>query len=576
MSPKRKETETESGSTFDHPTKKARVQIDSEELPEQSQLRKNKDEESDNSFSPMGHDLRSNPSMILSKPLVSTVEKYFDEFRSIMKNENIDELFKRSYFAYFFKFPEDRTLCFQMSMVYGLLKRRVKYVGDDKDPKEVQKKMDEIWINYSGMPVCLGLKEFAIVMGLRCDRSEEPLIKETPSNKCKEKKMGYWELLDDLSTGAITLYGFSWDFMACSFEVIPPLQKQFKDYSDEVSHPRILRWLAAIGSQTIKEVVLPWIVPTEQELGIFVDTIADPTVELIKKKLTGEIAIRRAVRQGQSIVEALHDQPTAIDSRTSSGGVAGRVVDNGGSHPDAATASSCDYEHVGAEEKINTFGNTPCIGPSHPSLPLCSHCKCKVCKDREDKLFEKLEAITEVVEELKSKRGVIPSNKGPLKKVDIYAALGYEKKKKLQEIMTGKTKLSQEYTMHSFDAEDFTSMTNMREWYYVDEILYLMRGRQLAYPNAYDATDGIMELNFYNSFKSRGKMSYPHGKSWTKAKRILTVINVEVKYFLVVEILLDEEKIKVYDCNLHVFKKAKIFTPRGVILEVVLQVVDAE
>ena len=47
----------------------------------------------------------------------------------------------------------------------------------------------------------------------------------------------------------------------------------------------------------------PWIVPTEEEsvmtsyitLG-HVDTIADPTVELIKKELTGATDIRRAVR----------------------------------------------------------------------------------------------------------------------------------------------------------------------------------------------------------------------------------------------------------------------------------------
>ncbi|KAM3235961.1 hypothetical protein P3L10_015998 [Capsicum annuum] len=53
--------------------------------------------------------------------------------------------------------------------------------------------MDKVWINYCGMPVCFGLKEFAIVTGLRCDRPEEPLIKETPhkgSNKCKVKKDG--------------------------------------------------------------------------------------------------------------------------------------------------------------------------------------------------------------------------------------------------------------------------------------------------------------------------------------------------------------------------------------------------
>ena len=69
--------------------------------------------------------------------------------------------------------------------------------------------------------------------------------------------------------------------------------------------------------------------------------------------------------------------------------------------------------------------NTPCTGPSptytglshpysgssYPSSPSCSHYKCKVCKDREDKLLEKLEAIAEAVEKLKSRRGVIPSKK---------------------------------------------------------------------------------------------------------------------------------------------------------------------
>ncbi|KAF3624881.1 hypothetical protein FXO38_30019 [Capsicum annuum] len=83
MSSKRKETE--SGSTSDHPTKKARVQMDSEELPEQAQSGKyeaeksyekrgeegyieageeNKSEEKekdkqDDNGSPMGREIRS-------------------------------------------------------------------------------------------------------------------------------------------------------------------------------------------------------------------------------------------------------------------------------------------------------------------------------------------------------------------------------------------------------------------------------------------------------------------------------------------------------------------------------------
>ncbi|KAM3265703.1 hypothetical protein P3L10_002697 [Capsicum annuum] len=264
-------------------------------------------------------------------------------------------------------------------------------------------------------------------------------------------------------------------------------------------------------------------------------------------------------------------------------GVAIGVVCDGGSHPAAASATSHDYDD-----------------PYHPSSPSYSYYKYKVCKDREDKLLEKLEAIAEAVEELKSRRGIIPSNEerepctptvevrrqrrkirqilfvlkvanivtppapvfvkvlGPPKKVDIFAALGKDKKKELEKFI--KMKVQKQYTMHSFAAKIFSNMTNMCVWYedkYVDEILCLMRDRQLGYPDAYDAADRIMDLNFYNNFKDRytklykiadsggprfdqlvstfqwdeeaikyvrGKRSYLHGKSWTKAKRILAVM----------------------------------------------------
>ena len=65
--------------------------------------------------------------------------KPFDELRSIMKKENIDGLFKKSCFAHFLELSGLRPLRFLMIMVYGLLKRRIKYVGDDKDSKEGKK-----------------------------------------------------------------------------------------------------------------------------------------------------------------------------------------------------------------------------------------------------------------------------------------------------------------------------------------------------------------------------------------------------------------------------------------------------
>ncbi|KAM3377222.1 hypothetical protein P3S68_009635 [Capsicum galapagoense] len=215
--PKEKKTESgESGSTFDHQTKKARVQIDLEELPEQSQSRQNEAEESDNSSSPMGREIISKfqhdsiktisidkfrVAMQMNSPkavfgdlvLKCQLEKPFDELRSIIKKENIDELFKKSCFAYFLELSGPLPLRFPMIMVFGFLKRRIKYVGNDGGPTEGEKKMDAVWINYCGMPICFGLKEFAIVMGLRCDNPEEPPIKKTPhkgSNKRKVKKSG--------------------------------------------------------------------------------------------------------------------------------------------------------------------------------------------------------------------------------------------------------------------------------------------------------------------------------------------------------------------------------------------------
>ncbi|KAM3218024.1 hypothetical protein P3L10_022553 [Capsicum annuum] len=55
--------------------------------------------------------------------------------------------------------------------------------------------MDEIWINYCGMPVCFSLQEFAIVTGLRCHHPEGPpphkIFKE---RKCKGKIDGLFDI----------------------------------------------------------------------------------------------------------------------------------------------------------------------------------------------------------------------------------------------------------------------------------------------------------------------------------------------------------------------------------------------
>ncbi|KAG5595426.1 hypothetical protein H5410_036658 [Solanum commersonii] len=116
---------------------------------------------------------------------------------------------------------------------------------------------------------------------------------------------------------------------------------------------------------------------------------------------------------------------------------------------------------------------------------------------------------------------------------------------------------------------------------YIDEILSLTGERHVRYPEYYDSTDRILDLNFYSNFKQRyDKMSeeattvdgrsftqlinefewnedminyvrgirpYPGGMNWIGAKRILTI-------------LLHDGRMNVYDCQLMSMEHAKFFT----------------
>ncbi|KAF3649165.1 hypothetical protein FXO38_17810 [Capsicum annuum] len=262
---------------------------------------------------------------------------------------------------------------------------------------------------------------------------------------------------------------------ALAFEAIPTLRKKVEDYSDGVTHPRILSRLL---------VYYNWC--NRWELGMtsfitlgLVDTIADPMVELINKDLARETVIRRAFRLGQPNIEVVHNQPTATDSGASS-----RVL-----------------------------------------LVV---------------LLMLVEAIMMLM--------LLPVV-GPLKKVNIYAALGAKEKRDLQRTMN--TTQSVQNLHHS----------------------YLFCPRLQEYFKY-----AIIGLNFFNNFKDRynelitlastlgglgfdslfsrfqwdedmikyvtGKMPYQHGESWTKEKRIPVVINMDIQYFLVVDILSKRKRLR--------------------------------
>ncbi|PHU10588.1 hypothetical protein BC332_22448 [Capsicum chinense] len=90
----------------------------------------------------------------------SSMEKIFDAFQKILREQKLDAYFRDSCFGKYLDLSEDNNARFQIKIVYELIKRRFMYENKDK--------IDEVWINYYAMPVCFGWKEFAIVTGLKC------------------------------------------------------------------------------------------------------------------------------------------------------------------------------------------------------------------------------------------------------------------------------------------------------------------------------------------------------------------------------------------------------------------------
>ncbi|KAH0725358.1 hypothetical protein KY284_001223 [Solanum tuberosum] len=71
---------------------------------------------------------------------------------------------------------------FQMTMVYELLKRRFIFHNPEKK--------DEVFINYCGMPLFFGRREFAIVSGLKCHPPSELVPKFIVKKESWRRKKG--------------------------------------------------------------------------------------------------------------------------------------------------------------------------------------------------------------------------------------------------------------------------------------------------------------------------------------------------------------------------------------------------
>ncbi|KAM3202084.1 hypothetical protein P3L10_029708 [Capsicum annuum] len=95
------------------------------------------------------------PSLMGSVNVKSRLGDSFFEFRKILEVKNLTKFFKSSIFGKYLNLPNNINIRFQMNLVYQILQHKI-----------ISHRKEEVWINYCGMPVCFGIREFAIITGL--------------------------------------------------------------------------------------------------------------------------------------------------------------------------------------------------------------------------------------------------------------------------------------------------------------------------------------------------------------------------------------------------------------------------
>ncbi|PHU17459.1 hypothetical protein BC332_13154 [Capsicum chinense] len=98
----------------------------------------------------------------------------------MLRDQKLDAYFRDNCYGQYLDLSEDNNARFQMTIVYGLFKPR--FMHENKD------EMDEVWINYYGMPVCFGWKEFDIITALKCYPPSQPIPILIPKSTLHTKK----------------------------------------------------------------------------------------------------------------------------------------------------------------------------------------------------------------------------------------------------------------------------------------------------------------------------------------------------------------------------------------------------
>ncbi|PHT97932.1 hypothetical protein BC332_33138 [Capsicum chinense] len=283
----------------------------------------------------------------------SAMGKSFDAFRKILQEQKLDAYFRDSCFGKYLDLPEDNNAHFQMKMVFELLKRRFMYENKDK--------MDEVWINYYGMPVCFGWKKFSIVTGLKCYPSSQviPILTQKKDlAQLKKEKASHNKPSKRAELAHLARPDRPSICWAASHELG---RLNWKDqWTSPVTKPDLAHWL-----------------PGPDQLGHRQNKNGIVWSNNYYKKINlegGLVVVDGAVGGGSGVAVGANDAPLT-----------------------AFKVNHYEYDHTGYTDF---------------ALPNeCSACKCQDCRAKHDVVINAINTLTASVKELTYKRSLIPSKR---------------------------------------------------------------------------------------------------------------------------------------------------------------------
>ncbi|PHT36006.1 hypothetical protein CQW23_23706 [Capsicum baccatum] len=287
----------------------------------------------------------------------SAMKKSFDAFRKILREQKLDAYFRKSCFGQYLDLPEDNNARFQMKIVCDLLKHRFMYENKDK--------MDEVRINYCGMPVCFGWREFSIVTVLKYypPSSSQVIPTLTP------KKIPHTPKKDK---------GKSSD----SEDLLSIVGPRFKN-KNLIEALKDCPSVACSDQPRVKDAIFLTLRS--------VQTLSNPkVVDVIKMKLFEATTIRRKIILEGGLV--------VVDDGSGNGAAVGA---NDAPLIVIKTKSHYDYDYTSC---TNLF-------PDFSTSSECSACKCQDCKAKHDRVINVINALASCVKKMASKRGVILSKR---------------------------------------------------------------------------------------------------------------------------------------------------------------------